>query len=69
MQAADGDDLVAGAQPRLHLLRLAAALLRNWLRGTSGTIDPGQVYAQLILSGQQPYPFNNTSGAGPLRWR
>ena len=44
----------------------AAALLRNWLRGT-GSIDPGQVYAQLILSGQQPYPFNNTSGAGPLR--
>jgi serine protease AprX len=45
----------------------AAALLRNWLRGPTGTIDPGQVYAQLILSGQQPYPFNNTSGAGPLR--
>jgi len=45
----------------------AATLLRNWLRGTSFSIDPGQVYAQLILSGQQPYPFNNTSGAGPLR--
>lgn len=45
----------------------AAALLRNWLRGASFSIDPGQVYAQLILSGQQPYPFNNTSGAGPLR--
>jgi hypothetical protein len=45
----------------------AAALLRNWLRGTSSSIDPGQVYAQLILSGQQPSPFNNTSGAGPLR--
>ena len=45
----------------------AAALLRNWLRGTSFSIDPGQVYAQLILSGQQPYPFNNTSGAGPLQ--
>ena len=45
----------------------AAALLRNWLRGTSASIDPGQVYAQLILSGQQPYPFNNTSGAGPLQ--
>jgi serine protease AprX len=44
----------------------AAALLRNWLRGASFSIDPGQVYAQLILSGQQPYPFNNTSGAGPL---
>jgi serine protease AprX len=45
----------------------AAALLRNWLRGTSFSIDPGQVYAQMILAGQQPYPFNNTSGAGPLR--
>ncbi len=45
----------------------AAALLRNWLRGTSFSIDPGQVYAQIILSGQQPFPFNNTSGAGPLR--
>ncbi len=44
-----------------------AALLRNWLRGASFSIDPGQVYAQLILSGQQPYPFNNTSGTGPLR--
>ena len=45
----------------------AAALLRNWLRGNRGGIDPGQVYAQLILSGSQPYPFNNTSGAGPIR--
>jgi serine protease AprX len=45
----------------------AAALLRNWLRGSSFGIDPGQVYAQLILSGQQTYPFNNTSGAGPIR--
>jgi serine protease AprX len=45
----------------------AAALLRNWLRGSSFSIDPGQVYAQLILSGQQPFPFNNTSGAGPIQ--
>jgi hypothetical protein len=45
----------------------AAALLRNWLRGSSFSIDPGQVYAQLILSGQQTYPFNNTSGAGPIQ--
>jgi serine protease AprX len=44
----------------------AAALLRNWLRGTSFSIDPGQVYAFLILSGQTP-AFDNTSGAGPLR--
>ena len=45
----------------------AGALLRNWLRGSSFSIDPGQVYVQLILSGQQTYPFNNTSGAGPIR--
>lgn len=44
----------------------AAALIRNWLRGTSSSIDPGQVYAFLILSGQTP-AFNNTAGAGPLR--
>ncbi|MFN8423980.1 MAG: S8 family serine peptidase [Anaerolineae bacterium] len=44
-----------------------AALLRNWLRGGTGSIDPGQVYAHLILIGQTPWPFNNTSGAGKLR--
>jgi len=44
----------------------AAALLRNWLRGPTGSIDPGQVYAQMILSGQNPYPFTNTVGAGSL---
>ena len=43
----------------------AAALLRNWARGTNFDIDPGQVYAQLILSGQTPF-FNNTNGAGLL---
>lgn len=45
----------------------AAALMRNWLRGGTGSIDPGQVYSHLILSGQQPYPFNNTSGAGKIK--
>lgn len=44
----------------------AIALLRNWLRGTSFSIDPGQVYAQLILSGQLTGPMNNTNGAGML---
>ncbi|MFF0001046.1 S8 family serine peptidase [Streptomyces avermitilis] len=44
----------------------AAALVRNWLRGGTGQIDPGQVYANLILAGQTPV-FNNTTGAGPLR--
>lgn len=44
----------------------AAALLRNWLRGTSFSIDPGQVYAQLILSGQLTGPMDNRNGAGML---
>jgi hypothetical protein len=44
----------------------AAWLVRTFLRGTSFSIDPGQVYSFLILSGQQPYPFDNTTGAGRL---
>ncbi|RLM59340.1 hypothetical protein DVK02_00900 [Halobellus sp. Atlit-31R] len=42
----------------------AAGLLRNWLRGASASIDPGQVYAHLILSGGNAESFDNTSGAG-----
>ncbi len=45
----------------------AAALLRNWLLLASGGTDPGQVYAHLVLSGQQPHPFDNIRGAGPLQ--
>ena len=45
----------------------AAALLRNWLKIHSGSIDPGQVYAQLILAGDDEYPFNNTVGAGLVK--
>jgi serine protease AprX len=45
----------------------AAALLRNFLLNAIPVVDPGQVYSVLILSGQQVFPFNNTSGAGPLR--
>ena len=44
----------------------AAALVRNFLLGATGTTEPGFVYAFLILSGQQP-AFNNTTGAGPIR--
>jgi serine protease AprX len=46
----------------------AASLLDNYLRGCIECLnpEPGQVYAHLILSGQQPYPFNNTVGAGRL---
>jgi len=53
----------------------AAALLWNRLRGTSPNIDPGLVYAFLILSGQTPYDdslemvggFARDTGAGPIR--
>ncbi|WTO33022.1 S8 family serine peptidase [Streptomyces achromogenes] len=44
-----------------------AGLVRNWLRGTSATIDPGQVYAHVMLCGRRVYPFDNIEGAGPLR--
>jgi hypothetical protein len=44
----------------------AAALARNWMR-RFGQTDPGHVYARLILSGQDPYPFDNTVGAGRVR--
>ena len=43
----------------------AAALLRNWLR-QFGAIDPGQVYAQMIISGRRGGAVNNTNGAGLL---
>jgi len=43
-----------------------AALARNWMRKV-GQTDPGHVYARLIVSGQISFPFNNTSGAGPVR--
>ena len=46
----------------------AAALLRSWIISvtSAGGVDPGQVYAFLILSGQVPHPFDNTTGAGPI---
>jgi serine protease AprX len=42
----------------------AAALIRNFLRGGTGNVDPGEVYAFMIMSGTNAYPFNNTNGAG-----
>ena len=45
----------------------AAALLRNFVLTVQPVVDPGQVYSLLILSGQQVFPFDNTSGAGPVR--
>ena len=44
----------------------AAALLRNWMRGGTGSIDAGHVYSHMILGGQTTYPFNNNTGAGPF---
>jgi hypothetical protein len=44
----------------------AAVLLRNFLRSTFGITDPGQVYAQMILSGRDA-SFDNTTGTGLLR--
>jgi len=41
--------------------------MRNWLRGGTGNVEPGQVYAHLILAGQHAYPFNNTTGAGNIK--
>ena len=38
----------------------------NWLR-QFGTFDNGQTYAFMILYGQDPYPYDNTEGAGDLR--
>jgi hypothetical protein len=45
----------------------AAALSRNFLLSMQSPIDPGQVYAYLILSGQEDAFQNTVSGAGPLR--
>jgi serine protease AprX len=45
----------------------AAALVRNFLGGTVGPVDPGQVYAYMFASGSVAYPFNNTTGAGLVR--
>ena len=44
----------------------AAVLLRNFLRTSFGITDPGQVYAQMILSGRETN-FDNTRGTGLLR--
>lgn len=45
----------------------AAALMRNWSLLSNASIDPGQVYSQLILSGQKPGQVDNTVGAGLIK--
>ena len=44
----------------------AAALARNWMRRFS-QVDPGHVYARMIVAGQNPFPFDNTQGAGRVK--
>ena len=43
----------------------AAALVRNLLRGGTGNVEPGEVYAYMIMSGTQPP--NNINGAGRIK--
>lgn len=45
----------------------AAALAREMLRGNSISIDPGHVYAYLILAGSDAPPFDNIRGCGPIQ--
>ena len=45
----------------------AAALLRNYFEHELGIREPGHVYAYLINSGNDPYPFSDASGAGLIR--
>lgn len=47
----------------------AAALLRSWLSGAGLPVDPGIVYALLILFAQNNGQFDNTTGAGRLQLR
>lgn len=44
----------------------ASALMRNRLRGAASNIDPGQVYASMINSGQDRY-FTTKRGAGLVK--
>jgi len=55
-----------GRCPRARQTSSSGREASRSLRGTSFSIDPGQVYAQMILSGQQPYPFSNTNDAGKV---
>ncbi|MFI9812695.1 S8 family serine peptidase [Saccharothrix variisporea] len=45
----------------------AAALLRLWLEQVNPAVEPGEVYAWLILCGQKTSSLDNTSGAGRIR--
>jgi len=46
----------------------AAAVFRNFLRGTATDVEPGHVYAGMILGGSNPGGFfDNVQGAGKLK--
>jgi subtilisin family serine protease len=45
----------------------AALLARNLILARDGHVDPGQVNAFLILSGQHNYPFEEKHGAGAIQ--
>ena len=45
----------------------AAAMVRLFYQDEYGLNDPGQTYAYLIASGNDPYPFTVNNGAGLLR--
>ena len=48
----------------------AASLLRNWMMIVTGeNVDPGQVYAHLILSGDQVGPFKSPAQTGAGKFR
>jgi hypothetical protein len=53
----------SGAGP---MVAAASLLLRNFMRGSSVSIDPGKVYAALILCGDRVAPFAVEHGAGHL---
>ena len=52
---------------RCHALRRGRGSTGAPVEGLQPHHRSGAVYAFLILSGQQSYPLNNTSGAGPIR--
>jgi serine protease AprX len=53
----DASFVLAGTSGATPYAAASAVLLRNWLTMAQGNIvDPGQIYAQLILSGTNPGP-------------
>jgi hypothetical protein len=44
----------------------AAILWRNWITSTGSVVEPGQVYAFMILSGRET-SMTDAAGAGPIR--